>query len=422
MPTSLRVSIAVALLALSFGLGYSLAPSRPVDPPTRAKRDVAVSPGLASELQAALVLPELLDRVEAVTRILRPLGPDALDEVRAGYESVNLDLGDVELVLLADWWAGFDPSAAFGWARDSKIGWHPAVLTATVRTWARRDPEAAAREIRAALQDERLMAAAMVGLVHGWDEAGHDGLETYLSGMPAGSLRAVDVLARIRIARAGAESAFDWAQELPAGDPRQASFRSEAIERVLEASTDSDPQVAAAWAEQIRGEDPGPRGSVGLVLRVAMRWARKDGAAAMQWLSKLPPATDIPPAVEETYRSWYISDSQAATAWLASVELEPWLEPAVVAFALQRSASDPDEALVWAMRVRDPALRERTLVKIGASYSVAAPEQADAWLARAELPDPVREKIQTFRRNRAPASGAPVPPPAPAQPDGTPTP
>jgi hypothetical protein len=416
MPTSLRVSVAVALLALSFGLGYSLSPSRPVDPPTRAVTGSAPPPGIASELQAALVLPDLLDRVAAVARILEPLGPGALDEVQKGYESVNLDLGDVELVLLADWWAGFDPSAAFGWARDSKIGWHPAVLTAMVRTWARRDPEAAARSIRATLQDDRLMTAAMVGLVHGWDESGRGGLETYLSGLPAGSLRAVDVLARIRIAREGPELAFEWAQELPAGDPRQESFRSEAIERVLEATADSDPRVAAAWAEQIRGEDPGPRGSIGLLLRVAMRWARKDGEAAMMWLSTLPPATDIPPAVEETYRTWYISDGPAATEWLASVELEPWLETAVVAFALQRSASDPDEALAWAMRVRDPALRERTLVKIGASYSVAAPEQADAWLARVELPDPVRERIETFRNSRARAAGAS----GPAQPAGAP--
>jgi hypothetical protein len=216
MPTSLRVSVAVALLALSFGLGYSLSPSRPVDPPTRAVTGSAPPPGIASELQAALVLPDLLDRVAAVARILEPLGPGALDEVQKGYESVNLDLGDVELVLLADWWAGFDPSAAFGWARDSKIGWHPAVLTAMVRTWARRDPEAAARSIRATLQDDRLMTAAMVGLVHGWDESGRGGLETYLSGLPAGSLRAVDVLARIRIAREGPELAFEWAQELPA--------------------------------------------------------------------------------------------------------------------------------------------------------------------------------------------------------------
>jgi hypothetical protein len=400
MPGFPRILLIVGLLALSFGLGHGLGRSRPAETPTRAVRGFALPAGLASDLQTALLQPDLLDRAGSVARILEPLGPDALDEVQAAYRSVVIDTGDVELILLADWWARFDPAAAYDWAHDSGIGWHPAVLTAAVRGWARQDPEAAGEKIRLSIQDGRLMTAAIIGLVRGWQESGRDGLEAHLAELPAGAPRGLDMLARTQVARAGPDQAMAWAQGLPDHDPKHASLKSEAIERVVEAIADADPQAAASWVEQLRDEAAEGQ-SLPIVLRLTMRWAREDGEAAMRWLSTLAPAADIPTAVQETFRTWYLHDRQAATDWIVAAKLEPWLDPALATFAQQQSTKHPDEAVEWANRVSDPTARERALVKVGISYWVAAPEQAEAWLARTQLPDEVRAKIDRYRNQHA---------------------
>jgi len=175
---------------------------------------------------------------------------------------------------------------------------------------------------------------------------------------------------------------------------------------------ETHPEIAAAWIARKRTEHFD--GDLALVLRLTMRWAPKDGEAAMKWVRSLEPRADIRTATQETFRSWYMSDPDGATAWIQSVELEPSLDPAVATFALQQSATDPDLALEWANRIQDPELRERALVKIGLSYSVAAPEKAPEWLARADLPEQVRAKIEAFRSQNAQAGAA--------QPGATPAP
>jgi hypothetical protein len=405
MPRRLRVEISLLMVGVAFVLGYGVATwrGRPGEVPSRAVA-AGVPAGLASDLRAALLEPDLLVRTARVAGILGPLGPDALTEVQAGFGSVLADTGDVELALFADWWARFDAPAAFEWARAERLGWHPTVLTTVVRTWARQgDPEAASRAVRNSVRDERLIAAAMLGLVRGWEESGRDGLVEHLAGLPAGTARGIEVLARGAVARQGFEKAIAWAEDLGMEDegPNQASFQSELVERIVEATVDRDPVAVASWVERRRGDVPEPRGALSLVLRLSMRWAQNDGEAAMRWLSTLPPAGDMRAAVRETYRTWYLKDQAAATAWIRAAEIEPWLEPAVGAFAVQRSAKDPDEAVEWAMRVRDPEIREQTLVKIGVGYSVTAPAEVDAWLARTQLPDSVRQRIEAFRSRRA---------------------
>jgi hypothetical protein len=422
MSLLLRSAIAVLLLLASFGSGFLLARERRAEPASRAVHGIEVPAGLASELRAALLEGDLLDRTAAVARILDPLGPEALGEVQTAYRSVVIDTGDAELILLADWWARFDPAAALRFARDSRIGWHPAVLAAAARAWARRDPEEASRAIRASISDQRLLAAAMAGLVRGWEESGRDGLEEHLAALPAGAPRGIETLARAKVARGGAEPAIAWAESLPEGPSGGGSLRSDAIERVVEALGDSDPKAGAAWVERLRGEDP--NGALAILLRLTMRWARRDGPGAMSWLRSLPPAGEVRTAVQETYRTWYLSDREAARAWLEAAELEPWLEPAAATFALQQSPTDPDLAIAWANRLSDPELRERTLVKIGLSYSLAAPEKAPEWLARIELPVEVRRRIETGLENRKrPRRGAPsaAPPEAQAPPAAPPS-
>src|SRR5262245_18051960 len=325
---------------------------------------MVVPAGLATELHTALLEPDLLKRTAEVAGRLGPLGPEALGDVRAAYRGVNFDTGDVELVLLADWWARFDPKAAFDWAHQSKVGWHPSVLAAVIRVWAEQDPVAAG-QAALSVQDERLLQAALVGVVRGWEASSQDGLEEFLSARPPGSAaggRAIEASTRGKVARGTPEAAMAWAESLPGRDDDNplSSFKLDVIGRVAEVLVETEPEKAADWVARVRGT----AARVVLLIRVGMRWAKKDGAAAMRWLSALPSNRARPTAIQETYRSWYLRDPKAAGDWIKAATLEPWLDPAVATYALQRSADDIHESLEWANRVVDPNRREGTLEKI----------------------------------------------------------
>ena len=402
--SSAKVTSVVALLCVAaLGYGAGRWSARPPEPRPREAQGAQAPPEIAAELQSALVEPDLLVRTARVASALKPLGPEALDPVLQAYDAVVIDTADAELILLLDWWARFDPRGALAWAKDTRIGWHPAVIAAATRVWAREDPEEAGKETRSTIRDDRLLAAATNGLVRGWEESGRGGLEDYIAGLPVNSPRGIEVLSRIKVAREGPEQAIAWAEDLP----EDGSFRQEAIERVAEAMAETEPQTAGAWIARMRSERSD--GDLALVLRLTMRWARKDGDAAMQWVRSLAPAADIPTAIQETFRTWYMNDREGASAWIEAVELEPSLDPAVATYALQQSATDPDRALEWANRVQDQELRERVLVKIGLSYSVAAPEKAPEWLARVDLPEEVRAKIEAFRSRNAQPGAVPQP-------------
>lgn len=389
----------IALAAVSAATGYAVAEHRyrRVEPPVRAKLGAVVPPGLRADLHAALIHPDLQERTTRVAALLAPLGPEALGDVRAAYDGVVLDVGDVELVLLLDWWAGFDPEPALAWAHSSGIGWHPAVISAAVRSWARRDPDAASRGLRDLAVDDRLMTAGLLGLVRGWEESGRPGLEEYLERTAGGdeaSIRAIDALARGKVLRDGPEAGIAWAEGLPDRDDGSPSdFKVNAYRRVASAVVGVDPQRAAEWIAGLRGG----KYSSGLLFRTATSWAEHDGEAAMRWLSTLPADRDLPLAVQEAYRMWASRDRDAAFEWIRNAKLEPWLDPAVDTYAITRYRVSPQEAIDWALKIHDSQRREQVLVRIAATWLIDAPDDAQAWIDRSDLGEEAKQKIAKLR-------------------------
>ena len=252
--------------------------------------------------------------------------------------------------------------------------------------------------------------AALLGVVRGWEASGQDGLEEFLSALPAGSAaggRVIEAFTRGKVARGTPEAAMAWAESLPGRDDDNplSSFKVDVIGRVAEVLVESEPEKAAAWVARVRGDSA----RVLLLMRVGMRWAKKDGAAAMRWLSTLPSNRDLPTAIQETYRSWYLKDPKAAGDWIRAATLEPWLDPAVATYALQRSPDDINESIEWANRVVDPHRREATLEKIAMVWISTAPDDARAWMARAPIQDETRQRVEAYAAQRAKFPGAPPP-------------
>ena len=129
-----RTAPSRALTALTAGLLIACAP----DPN-------AGEHATAADVEAALARPEPLARAEALAAAYQRLPEGALPDVVAAYEEGFFDLAATELVLLAEWWAGFDPNGALQWAQRDWRSDQPEVLESVIRAWARQDPEAALR-------------------------------------------------------------------------------------------------------------------------------------------------------------------------------------------------------------------------------------------------------------------------------------
>ena len=96
----------------------------------------APSPSQAGErVREILANGDPLVRASELGALLSQLEPDALPAVRDAFDRAALDRGDTEVVLLATWWARFDPAGARDWtvrewtaAHISVPGRGPAVL------------------------------------------------------------------------------------------------------------------------------------------------------------------------------------------------------------------------------------------------------------------------------------------------------
>lgn len=390
MPRPYIAGATLVLLGLAFGLGW-WAGHEPV-PPSRIRGGTGSAPVDASvvALREALLDSDVLERTAKLGRLLQGLGPDALDEVRAAYDGVFLDQGDIDLVLLAEWWARFDPQAAFDWAHEEWRAEHPGVVRTVLRAWAREDPEAALAAASTAGQ-QSLRNSYRQAVIAGWEESGRSGLLEFVEQLPPGGerQRAIATLARRMVLRHGVEESFRWAESVPDGE---GEFKLNVFRRVGSAAAEVEPERAAAWAERHEAGDFGN----GLPRRVAVRWAKRDGAAAMAWLATLPAGRNRDDGVREGYRSWLRHDKEAAKAWMRSTELAEWNEPALSLFAMMVAQENPQEGVEWASRIRDDARRDGTIVLLGRIWLRQDAEAARAWMDGANLDPDTKRRMFEF--------------------------
>ncbi|MEE2672599.1 MAG: hypothetical protein VX466_02315 [Myxococcota bacterium] len=386
--SALLLAIAVAVLA--FAAGRQLAPTSalPQAPPSRSYAPAAgvKLEGVAADARAILLQRDLLGRTADLTALLEKLGPDSLEDLKAAYSTISIDWGDTDLVFFAEWWARFDPAAAFSWTQHQLPTEHPIVVTAVLRTWARTDPVAAL--LASKVSNQKLRGMFAEACVIGWEESGLPGLLEYVYGLPEGGLqqRAITVLARRKVLRDGPDAAFEWAAGLP--DSADV-FKMQALRRVASYAAEVDPPTAAKWAESLLGG----HFEKGVPQRVGARWVKRDPRAAMEWLATLTPGREREDGVRETFRAWVREDRDAAVEYATTVKLEPWLDPVVARVAQLFVKDDPLLAIEWAGKLADENLRISTTGSVARAWFNWDELPARAWVDQSDLPDHIKQKI-----------------------------
>lgn len=350
---------------------------------------------LTAAVADAMSLEDPLARAARLATALQGFDREALGEVLEAWVLVadGIDGSQtVELALLIDWWARYDPEGAFTWLHERRRQGNPVLLTALVRSWATRAPLAARRAIDALPRRREQDSTQVIrALVQGWNASGTPGVEAYLIALPSDVNRQVALtgLTIDKVRRDGVEETIRWAEALP--DDAPGDFKQLAFRRVAGAIADVDPIRAAAWAESQRDGQWG----AGLARSVAQKWCDKDGRSAMEWLRGLPnpDSADVARAFEEGYRTWLSTDGEAARAWLREQELDASLDPVVAIHARSTAREDPEAAIPWAARIDDEVQRNETLEKIAQAWMHRDPDAARVWLEKGELSDIAVQRV-----------------------------
>jgi hypothetical protein len=384
--------------AFFFALGFGArtldrSPALPADCQPLRKLGGNASPqltGLTAETYEILLNPDVLERTAALAELLQGLGPEALGEIRSGFDNAFIERGEIDLVLLAEWWARFDPEGALRWTGADFRADNARVKAAVYRAWARRDPGA----LPAAEADKGpLWEASLIGALEGWEESGRPGLLEYVEAMPAGPARrtALGVVARRKVMRDGPEEAFRWVADVagPADSPAGLSLRRELGHRVVGAAAEIDPEAAARWVEtRVEGPD-----GAALTRRLVARWVRRDPEAALAWLEALPEVRAQAEGVNWAFLRWLHLDRDGALAWLQATGAAPWLDRALANAAQVRAAEDPTAALEQAGQIADAELRDATRARVARVWFLNEPEAARAWVESSDLPELLKPKI-----------------------------
>lgn len=382
---------AVAALVAGFVVGYGIS-----EPGSVALEEIR------EHTTQILAERDTLQRGHDLATLFATASPEALDAIRDAYASAPPPANDLELILLAEWWAKFDPKAAYDWIKQFTGDQRFTASRSVFRVWARNAPGDAldAAQKLSDLDEQRIgIDAALIG----WDESPHRDLAEYVYELPLGPDRqhAGRILARRRVATVGAKAAMAWAKQLP--ETKQ--FRRLMMPRVSSAIAESQPEFAARMVE----DQIDATSRSGLPRRVATRWVRQDPEAAMAWLATLPAGVDRDDGVMESFRDWAGLDRDAAFSWLAARIREPvpWLDPAMYIYAMHLIARDPRRAVAVADLITNETQRNTAHTLILRGWLVRDPEAAEAWVRQADLPPGVVQRGRLTRGTRRPSARSP---------------
>jgi hypothetical protein len=378
---------ALALFGLGLAAGHRLASGPP--PPTD-EMDSSSDP--ESTLRTILAVPDDAERAALLVAYFDRRDPGDLEAMLAALRKARYDADPTAYLLLADWWTGFDPQAAFRNAIEWPLYDRQQGSAAVVQAWARRDVTAARAAVERITDDERLERCVQA-LIAGWQDAGAEGLMAYMQELPAGVLqqRALEVFMARKVTRDGIDETLGFAEMQPdTSDPR---FKLQVFRRTVTAVASYDPRRAAQWAEL---HADGPYGD-GLLRRAGSAWAFQDPEAAIEWATALPALTGRDEAVRETYRIWLGKDREGALAWIQAQPPDSRLQPTLPLVAVALTRDDPAAGLEWLARIEDEPARNQTTVALVRKWMISDRDAALAWLADSSLPEETKRSIENTR-------------------------
>lgn len=345
-------------------------------------------------ISAAVREPNAYARATRLAALLANAGAEAIPEVKATLETPFLSLGGVETELLLRFWATHDPEAATRWAVDwSAIGYRFAAVLITTEMWAQQDPLAVLKEDSEVWRLRKdISEAAQVGLVRGWFERDPADLARHIQelGMGVQGQRLLSAFVKVMIRRMGSDATIRWAESVPEDDD---AFKLAVYRQVSSSLAFLDHQASLRFCET---HCDGPFGK-DLRTSIATRWARREGAPALEWLADAPESYDRNLGLRAAFADWGQTDRDAALAWMGEkLKAEPgaeWQAPILPVYSRLLSRVDPATAIEVAERIEKEEDREWILVEVARRWRAVDDPAAQAWLEKSNLSEESRQKV-----------------------------
>lgn len=403
----MQITRVCLVAALGGALGLSgCGPSSPPGTGAPEETPPQAASASAASLREILRDPDPFARARSLGTVLPTLGPEAIPEVKEILRDPALERGAAEYELLIEWWARHDPAEATRWAADwSPVFYRQAALSATLPLWVAADLQASLIAVQNwVLYRPDLREAAARALVIGWYEGGHPGLVEYIHDLGAGldQQSALATYLRVAILNEGGDAVMRWAESVPEDDKE---YKLTVYRQVASILPLYDHAAAMRWCE---AQCDGPYG-VNLRQILAMRWALKDGPAALSWLSSAPEGHEKNLGIRATFREWMRQDPDGILVWMDEQnrggEPPAWLEPVYPLYSMLLAERSPPEAIAWAQRIEKDLEREVTLVKIARKWRAADEAAAEAWIEASPLSEEARAQVRdpNWRKAGAPA-------------------
>jgi hypothetical protein len=188
------------------------------------------------------------------------------------------------------------------------------------------------------------------------------------------------------------DSAKSWATELPQG-----KMRTYAQAVIAQQLAQRDPQAAAEWiSEAVKGSENADYA----FQKVTEAWAKKDAAAAVNWLESTNNQRDLKVSYFHAFSAWASKDQNAAREYLDQMPDSTNRNQAVSGYSIKIAAKNPDSALKLASSITESGTRTNALI---ATSQIAFQKNTKGlikWLPKSNLPKDIQRYILKSHYNK----------------------
>jgi len=260
----------------------------------------------------------------------------------------------------------------------------PAVRQSALSAWMDADPAAAGAAL--------LKMAALDGMDATWpDLAGQlaarwiandpDAAIAWIQSMPDGPARV----------KAEVQGAYHWTGIDPAAAAAYSQERDNPkLREVIAAKwSESDPAAALGWLSSLPPEKAGTTA----MARAAAVWAQGDPAAAAAFAGALKDAAAREAVSVAVVSGWAMTDVAAAGKWLASLPGDAGRDRAVDVYCQALDPVDPALSFDWAAGISDEDARAAAVRRAAGLLIQKDPPAARRRISAAVLPQPLKDEL-----------------------------
>ncbi|MBL63304.1 MAG: hypothetical protein CMI30_07820 [Opitutae bacterium] len=328
-----------------------------------------------ADLVQAMTSPDLINRWGAFLDAVRTLDENNVEQVVAAFETLPSGYErNMEMRLLMQAWAEFDPKAALSYAQALENSESRLAITEAMTAWGKNSPDAALAWINENLEEtEANRQGYLPGVISGIASHDLDRANELLLSLEDRNARwqASNLLAQ-RYLEKGIEEAMTWASSLPNDDP---NFRNGLLGQVGAAVAKRDPESCSKWVKSL---EPG-EGCNRVVSALVAQWSRKSPPDAAKWAGSLEDSATRVHGMTQVVNYWAFKDPAATAKWLNDYPRTEETDPVLQTFVNRVTSREPQTAADWANAIMDNNRRDASVRQVLRNWSRLNVTAAEAW-------------------------------------------